>query len=356
MTVLIPAYEPDERMPVLLRHLREACSYRILIVDDGSGPAYRARFDEARDLGCVVLIGERNQGKGAALKRGFAWLRGESDDGSGPRETEGVVCADCDGQHTVEDILRVAKTALEHPGVMVLGKRDFSVSAAGGVPARSMLGNTITRLSFTVVVGQRVYDVNTGLRGYSAEMLDSLRRVRGDRFEYEMNLLTQGRRFGFGVMEIPIQTVYEEKHTSHFRTIQDTLRVSAALFLFALSSLLSFAVDYALYFLILHRHGDGPYYAPSALAEAVIGARAVSSTVNYFLNRYVVFGQGGAGSAPKYYLLALVMLGANYLSQLIFTQSLGWMNLPAKLLTDVALFAVSFLVQRIFVFGRRKSA
>lgn len=355
MTVLIPAYEPDERMIGLLERLRNACSYRILIVDDGSGFQYRALFDKARDMGCIVLIQEKNQGKGAALKHGFAWLSGESDDGTGPRETEGVVCADCDGQHIVEDILRIAREALEHPGVMVLGKRDFSAAAAAGVPARSMLGNTITRLSFAAVVGQRVYDVNTGLRAYSADMLDSLRRIRGDRFEYEMNLLTQCRRYGFGVLEIPIQTVYEQQHTSHFRTVADTLRVSAALLLFGLSSLAAFAIDYALYFLILSRHGSGPY-APSALAEAIIGARAVSAVVNYLLNRYVVFGQGDAGSAPKYFALALVMLGANYVSQHIFTQSLGWMNLPAKLLTDVMLFAVSFFIQRIFVFRGRKTA
>lgn len=373
MTILIPAYEPDKRMIEFIQKLRSSCAHRILIVDDGSGPAYDALFREAGDLGCIVLRAEVNRGKGAALKRGFAYLYAERDDGGNRRETEGVVCADCDGQHTVEDTLRLAELALKHPGAMVLGKRDFSAGNED-VPARSMIGNIVTRFAFALIVGVRIYDVNTGLRAYSADMLERLIRVPGERFEYEMNLLTRCRRNGFRVIEDPIATVYErEKHTSHFRTLADTARVSAALALFSLSSMAAFGVDLAVYWAILRfwfgldvwttpPNLSNPFQAFAAggmaagLFWAVVIARLVSGTLNYAMNSRLVFGRGTRNSPLKYILLAVVILAANYWLQLLLVGWLKWPAMGAKLLTEAALFAVSFLAQRMFVFATAANA
>ncbi|MCL2030801.1 MAG: bifunctional glycosyltransferase family 2/GtrA family protein [Oscillospiraceae bacterium] len=364
MTILIPAYQPDARMTALVRELRAACGHRILIADDGSGPAYDALFQEAREAGCTVLRFEANRGKGAALKHGFAYLLAEG-------EPAGVVCADCDGQHTAADILRLADIALANPGVMVLGRRDFS-GGSEGVPARSLIGNTATRIAFALIVGVRVYDVNTGLRAYSADMLESLTRVPGDRFEYEMNLLTRCRRLGFRVMEEPIATVYERgAHTSHFRTFTDALRVGAALARFALSALAAFGVDMAVYGAIAHfGYGIALWRVPSGPADpfalyqaggvaaglfwAVAAARLVSGTLNYTLNRRLVFGGGTRSSPVKYILLAVLILAANYWLQLPLIGWWNWPAMPAKLLAEAVLFAVSFLAQRTFVFREKR--
>ena len=50
--------------------------------------------------------------------------------------------ADCDGQHTPEDVMRIAEAVKEHPDDLILGVRDFSVAADGSkVPFRSRFGN-----------------------------------------------------------------------------------------------------------------------------------------------------------------------------------------------------------------------
>lgn len=367
MTILIPAYEPDARLTALIRELRAACPHPVLIVDDGSGPAYDALFGEACELGCTVLRAQVNQGKGAALKRGFAHLAAQKDDGTGPRETEGVVCADCDGQHKVKDILQIADAAVRNPGAMVLGRRDFS-GTSEGVPARSMIGNTATRIAFLLIVGVRVYDVNTGLRAYSADMLESLTRVPGSRFEYEMNLLTRCRSLGFRVMEEPIATVYErDAHTSHFRTFSDAVRVGASLAMFSLSSLAALLTDFTVYWAIL-RFGFGmdvwhalpgpgdPLSAfqsgglAAGLLWAVVAARLVSGTLNYVLNRRLVFKGGTRTSPLKYTLLAVVLLAVNYGLQLPLVGWWMWPAMPTKLLVEALLFGGSFLAQRVFVF------
>ncbi|MED4957638.1 glycosyltransferase, partial [Paenibacillus macerans] len=73
-TILIPAFEPDERLLNLIGQLKKMPETRIVIVDDGSGEAYRPIFDSARAAGCIVLRHEVNRGKGRALKTGFRYL------------------------------------------------------------------------------------------------------------------------------------------------------------------------------------------------------------------------------------------------------------------------------------------
>src|SRR5688500_14448578 len=132
MIILLPAYEPDQQLLRLIRSvLTAAPQLTIVVVDDGSGPDYRPVFDGAASLACVVIGYAANRGKGHALKTGFAFI---ADHFAG----RDVVCADSDGQHRVEDILRVAEQLPAAPDAMVLGTRSFS----GSVPARSKFGNT----------------------------------------------------------------------------------------------------------------------------------------------------------------------------------------------------------------------
>ena len=136
MIILIPAYEPDTKLVDLLAAIREEVpSQQVVVIDDGSGPAYQPIFDKAFALGCAVLYHRRNLGKGAALKTGFAYIahRWPGDD---------VVCADCDGQHRLGDIHRVAAALEAGRAPIVLGARAFDAQ----VPLRSRFGNAATWL------------------------------------------------------------------------------------------------------------------------------------------------------------------------------------------------------------------
>lgn len=152
MTILIPSYEPDERLLSLIHKLKEVSDASILVVDDGSGEEYRGIFDSAKQAGCIVLTHSINQGKGSALKTGFDYVRQH-----GGRD--GVICADSDGQHLPEDILRLTKAVREHRNHIVLGSRQFT----GKVPMRSRIGNSATRMVYTFATGKPIQDTQTGL-------------------------------------------------------------------------------------------------------------------------------------------------------------------------------------------------
>lgn len=341
MILLIPAYEPDARLVELVADIRRTAPHQgVLVVDDGSGPAYAPVFAAVRDLGAEVIGHPVNRGKGYALKQGFAHVAAH-------HPGHDVVSADCDGQHRLDDILRVAERLRAGDAAIVLGARAFT----GDVPARSRFGNELTRGVFHWLTGLRLRDTQTGLRGYPAAQLEWLRTVEGDRFEYEIEVLLAARRAGLDLVEVPIATVYlDGNRSSHFDPLRDSIRVYLPLVKFGLSSIAAFVVDTTLFFALMALTGD--------LLLAVIGARATSASMNFVVNDRLVFhgDRSRADAAWRYGALVAALLGANYALLRVLTGPLGVPLVPAKLATEVALFAVSFGVQRAVVFRRRATA
>lgn len=328
MIVLIPAYEPGPALVELVRQLRQ---HTVLVVDDGSGPRYSRVFAEARAAGAEVMSLPFNQGKGRALRAGFAHARTH-------HPGEPVVCADSDGQHRPADIERVAARLTDGDVAMVLGARRFE----GEVPARSMIGNRITRAAFARATGLRLTDTQTGLRAYPAWMLPWLEEVEGDRFEYELRLLVRAAGERLPVVEVEIATVYlDHNASSHFRPVQDSLRVLAPLLTFIASSLLAFIVDTIALLALTALTGN--------LVGAAVGARLVSAATNYTVNRRLVFASGDRRSLARYAGLAAGLLAANVVLLEALSTVIGSLLL-AKIATEVVLFLAGFVAQRRFVF------
>lgn len=340
--VLIPSYEPDERLVQLVDSLAASASAPVLVVDDGSGPAYARVFAAVARAGATVLTHEVNRGKGAALKTGFAHVLAT-------HPGAGVVCADSDGQHGIADILRVVDEVAKGEADLVLGGRRFT----GSVPLRSRLGNTATRHAFTLATGLRIHDTQTGLRGHTAATLPWLLDIGGDRFDYELRVLLAAARDRVRLTEIEIATIYLEGNaSSHFRPVRDSVMIWGQLLAFTASSLVGFAVDVALLAVLFPMTGS--------LLAAVIGARVVSATVNFTLNARYVFPRRGRSAwlAPlrRYAALAAAVLLANALLMEALMALSGSVAV-AKGATELVLFLGSFIVQRTAVFaGSDRSA
>ena len=335
--VLIPAYRPGAGLVELVDSLRAADrTLAVVVVDDGSGPGYSDVFDAARTLGAVVLWHQSNSGKGSALRTGFRHIRDRM-----PGRV--VVCADADGQHRVGDILAVAARVRPAGRTMVLGTRQFGPD----VPLRSRLGNALTSTLFRFVAGVPLTDTQTGLRGYPPELASWLLSVGGRRYEYELNLLLRAQSAGVQIDTVPIRTIYLDHNAgSHFRPVVDSMLIYWPLLKFSISSFAAFGLD-TVALLALHTF-------TGSLVASVVGARVLSSTANYLINRRLVFENGrrlpAAVTAVRYFALAAVLLPANY-AVLSLLVSFGSGLLLAKVITELTLFGVSFAVQRGLVFG-----
>lgn len=222
--VLIPAYCPDGCLCELVERLH-AEGFGILVVDDGSGEAYRSVFEQVKPY-ARVLTAEKNGGKGSALKKGMSALKEYFP------EMEYFITADADGQHRVEDILRV-RHELREGASFVLTMRRLHRK----IPFRSKIGNDLSRFIYTLLSGHFLRDNQSGLRGFKAEHISWLLQVAGEKYDYEMNTLYYADKQHVSITTLPIDAIYiDGNKSSHFDPVKDTLRIYRRLFASAAGS------------------------------------------------------------------------------------------------------------------------
>lgn len=212
--VLIPAYEPDDKLIHLVKELSKE-DLDIIIVDDGSGPKYKEIFTSCKKYSKIISY-ETNQGKGNALKTGLKYIK------ENYKKPYIIATMDCDGQHNIKDAKKLMKACSKDKDIYYLGKRIRSKKT----PIRSRIGNGITRFIYKIVAGLDIYDTQTGLRAFSDSLIDKLLEVSGSRFEYEMNVLLEFARKKIKMEEIQIETIYIDNNSnSHFNGITDSYKI-----------------------------------------------------------------------------------------------------------------------------------
>ncbi|MBR4183431.1 MAG: bifunctional glycosyltransferase family 2/GtrA family protein [Lachnospiraceae bacterium] len=352
--ILIPAYEPDERLIDLLESLVTADARNIILVNDGSGPDYDRLFDECRPyidkMGGKLLIHEVNKGKGAALKTGFAYILEAYPD------AVGCVTADSDGQHDTDSINAVIKSLTENPDHLILGVRSFD---SDDIPWKSVYGNKITAGVMKYVTGLKISDTQTGLRGIPTDFMRELLDIKGNRFEFETEMLlcTIDK---YPITEVPIPAIYDSvtDHKTHFNTFKDSIKIYRILcrhfIRYTAASLSSALLDIILFAVFCRLFGRMTLY----VEVSTVAARLISGTYNYIINHIFVFNSKNKKSrtAVKYFILAVIQMGlsAGITGALVRLIAIV-PEIIIKMVTDTVLFILSFKIQQKYVFGKNKS-
>ena len=343
MKILIPAYKPNKKIINLINEIIKLTNVSIIVIDDGSGKEYKKIFDKLKLLQNKVTVIEHktNRGKGEAIKTGIKYL-------IDIEENEGVVTADCDGQHTPKDIVKIIEELRNTKNDLVLGVRNFDNK---NVPRKSKYGNKISRVLFRAMTGEKIRDTQTGLRGYSSNIFDWLVKVKGNRHDYEFNILLGINEKGLNYSEVEIETVYEDNNkNSNFRAIRDSILIYKPVCKFILSSTISAIYDFVLLLVFENIFNN--------LLISVILSRIMSSILNFILNRNYVFENKQSNIIKtfiKYYALVIIILIFNYGILYVLYKVLRINLVISKIITEIVLYSFSFIVQKRIVFkkGRR---
>ena len=344
VTVLIPAYNPDQQLTSLIKDIVNNGYKNILVVNDGSSSECDTIFSEIKQIdGCTLLEHEKNKGKGEALKTAFSYFL------SAFPNSVGLVTMDADGQHRVEDMKKVAHRLSERPDSLVLGVRDFSKE---DIPIRSKFGNIVTKNIARFACGIKLSDTQTGLRGIPFQFVQKLLSVAGTRYEFEMNMLMACKPHNIEVEEVTIETIYlEGNQSSHFKPIIDSIRIYAVFLKFLLSSALSFGVDVLLFALFVMIFNG--IFVEGYIFVATVLARVLSSLFNYTINRKVVFQSNDSYAIIKYFTLSIAVMVSSAGGVYIFYELLGFNEVVIKVLVDGMLFLASYVIQREWVFKKK---
>jgi putative flippase GtrA len=211
------------------------------------------------------------------------------------------------------------------------------------------VGNVLTRRIFAIVSGKTLTDTQSGLRGVPAWLVPAITVLEGERYEYEMNVLTYVAT-ATQVAEVPIEAVYlNGNRSSHFRPIADSLRIYFVLLRFFGSSLIAAGTDYLVFVMV---------FAATSNLPASITAGRVSSVANFALNRRFIFKRSArmARTLLKYYGLVGAPGFVAYFFIRDLTGILRLNVLVAKIIVEMGLWFASISVQRKFVFACKESS
>ncbi|MEO5358262.1 MAG: bifunctional glycosyltransferase family 2/GtrA family protein [Nitrospirae bacterium YQR-1] len=341
VVVLIPAYNPDEKLLRVVSELVGLGLKHLIIINDGSKPECCPIFDELEKFEqCHILKHAKNFGKGRALKTGFNYFCLNFPDATG------VVTADADGQHLPEDIYKVSTSLCRHRNKLVLGARAFTKD----IPLRSYLGNVITRYVFLLLIGKKFSDTQTGLRGIPTEMVKGILDLSGERYEYEVNMLIYTKVNRVPVAEEPISTIYiENNRSSHFNPFYDSMKIYFLLVRFVFSSLFASLLDFIL-FTIMYKLTSNVFFI------SFWSARLTAGSFNFFVNKRMVFKSRGSALVclVKYITLILSLGSISFVLIDLLVDDFGINIFIAKVTVEVVLFLVSFSAQRDYIFYEEK--
>jgi len=203
LVVLVPAYNAEPTLANVVKGVRRNLPKALIIgIDDGSTDGSRKLLRTVAD---ETIEFDKNQGKGAALRAGFAKAL--------ERGASAVLTIDSDGQHDPAFAPAIVG-ALDRADI-VIGTRDLS---GAGVPKHRRIANMISSAATRAESGRKDRDSQSGYRAMKAEVLRKVHAV-GDRYEFETDFIIRAARAGFTTINVPISTIYGSP--SYFREFRD---------------------------------------------------------------------------------------------------------------------------------------
>lgn len=225
LSVVVPVYNERQTLREILDRVQAvSIPKEIVIVDDGSTDGTRewlqgleAELAEARQAGALdeknqirVFYQERNQGKGAALRRGFAEATGDI-----------IVIQDADLEYEPQDLPRLLAPIVAGQAQVVYGVRSFE-----GQRWYMNLGNRFVTLVTNLLYGVRLRDMETCYKMMTRRVAERL-QLESRRFDVEAELTAKILRQGCTIVEVPIH--YHARHEQKKLTPLDGLPTLRAL-------------------------------------------------------------------------------------------------------------------------------
>ena len=197
----IPAYNEEKNIAKILSKIKKI-SDTIIVCDDGSTDS---TSEIARNNDAIVIRHEKNLGYGSAIRSIF--LKAKEMNG------DILVTFDADGQHQVEDILKVTNPVQDGNADVVIGSR-FLEREISKVPEYRKFGIKIITKITNASIKENLTDSQSGFRAYSKQVLSDISLTEKG-MGISTEILIKASAKGMKIAEVPITILYEGETSTH---------------------------------------------------------------------------------------------------------------------------------------------
>jgi glycosyltransferase involved in cell wall biosynthesis len=204
IAVVMPAYNAARTLEQTVRQLPDLVDLKILVDDFSADETVLI----ARRLGLKTFIHDRNYGYGGNQKTCY---RAAVESGA-----DIVVMIHPDYQYNPLLVTAIASMIAYGIYNVVLGSRIIGGGALkGGMPIYKYVANRILTAFQNLLLGSKLSEFHTGLRGFSRDVLLSLPVLENsDDFVFDNQILTQAIFFGYSIGEVSCPTRYSKESSS----------------------------------------------------------------------------------------------------------------------------------------------
>jgi glycosyltransferase involved in cell wall biosynthesis len=196
--ILIPAFNEEKHLGSVVEVASKFLP--VIVIDDGS---IDRTVEIATKAGAIVFQQNPNQGKGAALQRGFSEVL--------KKDYDFLITLDADGQHNPQEIKLFLDSFLCEKKDLIIGYRDFSK-----MPLVRKLANISGGWLFSWAVRKKIMDNQSGYRLMSKELVNVVLDSNEHGYEYEVEIIVRCIQSGLKLGWVPIETIYGDE-VSHIR-------------------------------------------------------------------------------------------------------------------------------------------
>ena len=219
LSIVIPAYNEQRRLPETLRRVRAYLEARradaeVIVVDDGSRDATAALVEARRGEfpGLRLVSNGVNRGKGYSVRHGMREARGRI-----------VLFTDADLSAPIEEADKLLAAMRDHE--VAIGSRgvDRSLIEVHQSPLRELAGMVFNFL-VRAITGLRFVDTQCGFKAFLREPSRIIfEQQRIERFGFDPEILFLAKRHGLRAVEIPVRWAHDQQ--TRVNMVRDSLQM-----------------------------------------------------------------------------------------------------------------------------------